>query len=69
MNMMEMEIDYAKAWLGTRLDWSSDDGLTTLETVVMTGIACLGAAAIGAILWGKFKAGANNVTVPAPVAP
>ena len=46
-----------------------DDGGTTAETIVWTGIAILGSIAVAAIIWNKLKTGANDVQVPAPAAP
>jgi hypothetical protein len=73
MHMMEMEMDYAKAWVGTKLgldrDLTDNDDGYTMEQIVLMSLAGLGALAIGAVLWAKLKAGANNVTVPPPAAP
>jgi hypothetical protein len=46
-----------------------DDRGLTMEQIVITGAAALGAAAVCVVLWVKLKGGAENVTVPAPQAP
>ena len=60
-------LDYWKAWtqVHTRRSDAGDAG----QTVVITGLSLLGAAAITAILWATLKGGASNVTVPPATAP
>ena len=56
--------------VGRFVDLAHDDnGGTTAETIVWTGIAILGSIAVAAIIWNKLKTGANDVQVPAPAAP
>lgn len=56
--------------IGRFVDLSRDDeGGSTAETIVWTGISILGAVAVAAIIWNKLKTGANDIQVPAPAVP
>jgi hypothetical protein len=51
------------------VEQDDDEGATTAEIIVWTGISILAAIAIAAIVWNKLKTGANDIQVPAPAAP
>jgi hypothetical protein len=67
MTQYQMIVGYLTALAGRFRD--DERGIGVAETIVLTGFALLGAAAIAVILWGKLKGGAGGIDVPAPQAP
>jgi Holliday junction resolvasome RuvABC ATP-dependent DNA helicase subunit len=57
------------AFVGRFVDLADDERGQTVDHIVWTGIALLGAAVVAAIIWNKLKSGANDIQVPAPAAP
>jgi Holliday junction resolvasome RuvABC ATP-dependent DNA helicase subunit len=57
------------AFVGRFVDLADDERGQTVDHIVWTGIALLGAAVVAAIIWNKLKTGANDIQVPAPAAP
>ena len=66
MSQQELLVTYLTALVGRFRD---DDRGDMAQTIVITGVSLVAAAAVALLLWSKLKSGANNVEVPAPAAP
>ena len=66
MSQQQLLVTYLTALVGRFRD---DDRGDMAQTIVITGISLVAAAAVALLLWSKLKSGANNVEVPAPAAP
>ena len=45
---------------------ADERGSATAEQIMMIGLAVIGAAVVGAIIWQKMTDGANNIETPSP---
>jgi hypothetical protein len=61
-----LEVALGDLWERVRRD---ERGLGVAEWIVITGASLIGTAAVGLILWGKLKGGAESIEVPSPAAP
>jgi hypothetical protein len=68
MTELELMMPYfrGKAQRVARRVTEDDRGSATAEQIMMIGFAVAGAAIVGAIIWQKMQAGANNIQTPAP---
>lgn len=68
MNQYLMTSRYVEARAARFARRLHDDerGSATAEQIVMIGAAVVGAAAVGFIIWGKMKSGAEAIETPAP---
>jgi hypothetical protein len=66
MSQHELFVTYFTALFGRFRD---DERGDMAQTIVITGVSLVAAAAVALLLWSKLKSGANNVEVPAPAAP
>jgi hypothetical protein len=66
MSIYELTQAYLQALFGGLLDRVRDDedGAVTAEQIVLIGAAVVGAGIVGAIIWSKMQAGANNIPTP-----
>ena len=66
MSQHELLVGYLTALFGRFRD---DERGDMAQTIVITGVSLVAAAAVALILWAKLKGGASDVEVPSPQAP
>jgi hypothetical protein len=68
MILVEVIQQYFRSLIEGLADRVVDDerGSATAEQILMIGLAVVGAAVIGGIIWQKMTDGANNIDTPSP---